>query len=225
MAGQPTDEPLDLSFMGQLERSPARGGWTYVVTPWTRVLFATRGRVRVRGTVDGCEFHGTFLALGDGRHKLALSVAVRDAIGKHEGDTVEFHLTHRVDAPARPLPAMSLDDVAALAMTLPGTTEGVRFGQRTWFANHTGYVWERPLTKADVRRLDGADEPTGQLVAVRLADFEDTAAVLAVQRPGVFTIAHFTGHPAVLLQLEVASRATVAELIVDAWSAATSTAR
>ena len=79
-----------------LQRSPAKGGWTYVVTDWTAEFFGTRGRVKVDATVDGIPFVGTFMALGDGTHKLALTAELRERIGKSEGDPVSIHLTRRL---------------------------------------------------------------------------------------------------------------------------------
>ena len=113
----------------------------------------------------------------------------------------------------------TIDDVAGAGAKLPEVVEGERHGNLTWFVAGKAFAWERPFSKADIKRFGAEVPPAGPIVAVRVADLGEKEAVLAAGSKGVFTIPHFDGYSAVLIQLTAVTKKALREAVVDAWLA------
>jgi hypothetical protein len=114
---------------------------------------------------------------------------------------------------------VSVDEVGRMALELPEVTEAERHGNRTWFVAGKAFAWERPFSKADIRRFGEVAPPGGPILAVSVEDLGEKEAVLAAQPKAFFTIPHFDGYSAVLIQLNKATKRALREAIIDGWLA------
>jgi len=113
----------------------------------------------------------------------------------------------------------TLDDVARLAADLPEVTEGERHGNRTWSVAGKSFAWDRPFSQADLRRFGPQTPPPGPILAIRVEDLAEKEAILAAHPDGFFTIPHFDGYAAVLIQLPSVSPEDLREALTDGWLA------
>ena len=111
------------------------------------------------------------------------------------------------------------DEAVRIITELPGVTEGLRFRRVTWFVDGAPFAWDRPFSKADLKRFGEVAPPEGPILALRVDDLLEKEAVLGATSEAVFTIPHFEGFPAVLVQLSAAESDELRELLVGAWAA------
>ena len=114
---------------------------------------------------------------------------------------------------------MTLDDVATLASALPEVTEGERHANRTWSVAGKVFAWERPFSKADIRRYGDETPPAGPILAISVADLAEKEAIIAANLGTVFTISHFDGYAAVLVDLTSSTKRVVRDVLLDGWLA------
>jgi hypothetical protein len=114
----------------------------------------------------------------------------------------------------------SLDDVAQIASAMPEATEGTSHGRRSWFVRKKLFVWERPFTKADLRRFGDETPPAGPIIGLATEDLAEKEALLEAHPDAFFTIPHLDGYPAVLVQLRKVTKPRLRQAILDGWLAA-----
>lgn len=112
----------------------------------------------------------------------------------------------------------TFEDVERLVAQLPETEETTRHGHRTWSVGGKGYAWERPFSKADLKRYGDETPPDGPILAITVEDLAEKEAVLAARADdGFFTIPHFNGYAAVLVELDKVPEEALREALLDGW--------
>jgi hypothetical protein len=114
---------------------------------------------------------------------------------------------------------MNFDDVDAFLNDLPGVTVGAKWGNKTWIVNDKGFAWQRPLSKADLKRYGDETPPKGEILAVRVESLDAKDGLLEMALPGFFTIPHFNGYAAILIELRKAKAKDVRAALLHGFHA------
>lgn len=112
---------------------------------------------------------------------------------------------------------LSYEEAVEMVTVMPGVEEGTSWRRRTWSVGGKAFAWERPFTKADIKRFGPDAPPEGPIFAIAAEDLAEKEAILAAGHPGFFTISHFDGYPAYLIQLDAVEPATFREALIDGW--------
>lgn len=112
----------------------------------------------------------------------------------------------------------TIADVERISLALPEAEEGTSYGSQAWKVRRRTFAWERPLRQRDKDELGDAT-PGGIVLGVRAEDELAKQVLCENEGPAVFTVAHFDGFSAVLIDLEAIEPDLLEDLITDSWRA------